>query len=132
MFKKSNQEKLGRVLRRRENSKKKSAQLKENDENLQKKYSTQKKSFDRIGKLIIRENYVGEFYKKKELLNWKQQETKTGRSFNQLVVPKELRRQMMSVNQESAFSGHVGATKTEVRILPNFFWPGRHQVLLFL
>ena len=53
--------------------------------------------------------------------------TKTGRSFNQLVVPKELRRQVMSVNHESAFSGHLGAKKTEVRILPNFFWPGLRQ-----
>ena len=52
---------------------------------------------------------------------------KTGRSFNQLVVPKELRRQVMSVNHESAFSGHLGAKKTEVRILPNCFWPGLRQ-----
>ena len=96
-------------------------------ENLQKKDSTLKKCFDRIGKPIIRENYVGEFYKKNGLLYRKHQETKTGRSFNQLVVPKELRRQVMSVNHESAFSGHLGAKKTEVRILPNFFWPGLRQ-----
>ena len=96
-------------------------------ENLQKKDSTLKKSFDRIGKLIIRENYEGEFYKKNGLLYRKHQETKTGRSFNQLVVPKELRRQVWSVNHESAFSGHLGAKKTEVRILPNFFWPGLRQ-----
>ena len=95
-------------------------------ENLQKD-STLKKCFDRIGKPIIRENYVGEFYKKNGLLYRKHQETKTGRSFNQLVVPKELRRQVMSVNHESAFSGHLGAKKTEVRILPNFFWPGLCQ-----
>ena len=31
-------------------------------ENLQKKDSTLKRFFDRIGKPIIRENYVGEFY----------------------------------------------------------------------
>ena len=96
-------------------------------ENLQKKDSTLKKCFDRIGKPIIRENYVGEFYKKNGLLYRKHQETKTGQSFNQLVVPKELRRQVMSVNHESAFSGHLGAKKTEVRILPNFFWPGLRQ-----
>ena len=96
-------------------------------ENLQRKDSTLKKCFDRIGKPIIRENYVGEFYKKNGLLYRKHQETKTGRSFNQLVVPKELRRQVMSVNHESAFSGHLGAKKTEVRILPNFFWPGLRQ-----
>ena len=86
-----------------------------------------KKCFDRIGKPIIRENYVGEFYKKNGLLYRKHQKTKTGRSFNQLVVPKELRRQVMSVNHESAFSGHLGAKKTEVRILPNFFWTGLCQ-----
>ena len=96
-------------------------------ENLQKKDSTLKKCFDRIGKPIIRENYVGEFYKKNGLLYRKHQETKTGRGFNQLVIPKELRRQVMSVNHESAFSGHLGAKKTEVRILPNFFWPGLRQ-----
>ena len=95
-------------------------------EKLQRKDSTLKKCFDRIGKPIIRENYVGEFYKKNGLLYRKHQE-KTGRSFNQLVVPKELLRQVMSVNHESAFSGHLGAKKTEVRILPNFFWPGLCQ-----
>ena len=58
-------------------------------ENFQKKDSTLKKCFDRIGKPIIRENYVGEFYKKNGLLYRKHQETKTG-SFNQLVVPKQL------------------------------------------
>ena len=52
---------------------------------------------------------------------------KTRRSFNQLVVPKGLRRQVMSVNHESAFSGHLGAKKTEVRMLSNFFWQGLCQ-----
>ena len=33
----------------------------------------------------------------------------------------------MSVNHESVFSGHLGAKKTEVRILPNFLWPGLRQ-----
>ena len=31
------------------------------------------------------------------------------------------------MNLESAFSGHLGAKKTEVRILSNFFWPGLRQ-----
>ena len=86
----------------------------------------QKKCFDQVGKPIIRENYVGEFYKKNALhvLYRKHQETKTGRSSNHLVVPKGLRQYVMSVNHESAFSGHLGAKKTEVRILSNLFWPG--------
>ena len=52
--------------------------------NLQKD-SILKKCFNRSGKLIIRENYVGEFCKKNGLLYWKHQEMNTGRSFNQLV-----------------------------------------------
>ena len=96
-------------------------------ENLQKKDSALKKCFDCIGNPIIRENYVGEFYKKNGLLYRKHQETKMGGSFNQLVVPKELRRQVMSVNHESAFSGHLRAKKTEVTILLNFFWPALCQ-----
>ena len=96
-------------------------------EDLQKKDSTLKKCFDRIGKPIIRENSVGEFYMKNGLLYRKHQETKTGRSSNQLVVPKGLRQQVMSMNHESAFRGHLGAKKTEVRIISNFFLPGLRQ-----
>ena len=58
-------------------------------EDLQKD-STLKKCSDRVGKPIIRENYVGEFFKKNRLLYRKHQEMKTGRSSNQLVVPKGL------------------------------------------
>ena len=101
-------------------------------ENLQKKDLTLKNCFDCIGKPIIRENYVGEFYKKNGLLHWKHQETKMGQSFNQLVFPKELQRQVMSVNHESAFSEHLGTKKTEIRILLNFFWPGLRQDVIRL
>ena len=99
-------------------------------EDLQKKDSTLKKCFDSFGKPIIRDNNVGEFYKKNGLLYRKLQETKTGQNSNQLVIPKELRRQAMSVNHESAFSGHLGEKKTEVRILPNFLWPGLRQDII--
>ena len=74
-------------------------------EDLHKMDSTLKKCFDQVGKLFIRENYVGEFFMKNGLLYLKHQETKIGRNSNQLVVPKGLRQQMMSVNDESAFSG---------------------------
>ena len=36
----------------------------------------------------------------------------------------------MSVKHESAFSGHQGAEKTKVRILPIFFCPGLHQDII--
>ena len=59
-------------------------------EDLQKKGSTLKKCIDRVGKPIIRENYVGEFFMKNGLLFQKHQKTKTGSNSNQLVVPKGL------------------------------------------
>ena len=96
-------------------------------EDLQKKDSTLKKCFDRVGKPMIRENYVGEFF---ILLYQKHQETKTGQCSNQLVVPKGLQQQVVSVNNESAFGGHLGAKKTEVRIFLNFFWPGLRQDII--
>ena len=55
---------------------------------------------------------------------------KMGRSSNQLVVPKGLRQEVMSVNHESAFSEQLGGKKTADRILPNFFWPGLCQVVI--
>ena len=36
----------------------------------------------------------------------------------------------MSVNHESAFSGHLAVKKTEVRILRDFFWPGLCQDII--
>ena len=34
------------------------------------------------------------------------------------------------MNHEAVFSGHLGVKKTEVRILPNFFWPGLRQDII--
>ena len=68
-------------------------------EGVQQNVSTLKKCFDVVGKPIIRENYVGE----------------------------GLQQQVMSVNHESAFSGHEGAKKIEVKILLHFSWPGLCQ-----
>ena len=94
--------------------------------------SSLKKCFDRAGKQITGENDVGEFFMKNGLLYQEHQETKMGRSSNQLVVPKGLRQQMigLSVNQESA--NQLGAKMTEVRIHPNFFWPGLYSAFLVM
>ena len=34
------------------------------------------------------------------------------------------------MNHKSAFSGHLGAKKTKVRKLPNFFWPESYQDII--
>ena len=38
----------------------------------------------------------------------------------------------MSVNHKSALTCHLGAKKTEVRILPKFFWPELCQDIIRL
>ena len=43
------------------------------------------------------------------------------------MIPKGLREQVMSASHESAFNGHLGAKKTDIIILPNFFWKGLCQ-----
>ena len=95
-------------------------------EDIQKKDSTLKTCFDPLGKPIIRENYVGEFYMKNGLLYRKHQETKTGRSSNQLVVPKGLRQQVMSVNHELPFSGHLEVSYNTSELLLARTTPGHH------
>ena len=82
-------------------------------EDLQTEDATLKKCFNRVEKPVSL----------RRMLCWKHQETKTGRSLNKIVIPKGIRQQMMSVNQESAFSGHLGAKKAEI---PNVFWPELH------
>lgn len=47
-----------------------------------------------------------------------------GEPINQLVVPRELREQVMRVAHDSIMAGHLGIKKTTDRIQRQFFWPG--------
>ena len=51
---------------------------------------------------------------KNGLLYWKHQETKAGQSSNQVVAPKGLRQQVMSVNHESVFGGQPGERRQKL------------------
>ncbi len=44
----------------------------------------------------------------------------------QVVVPKELRMQVMKLAHESILGGHLGTKKTYDKILSSFHWPGIH------
>ena len=48
----------------------------------------------------------------------------TGNTIKQLVVPKQLRNQVMSLAHETMMGGHMGVKKTTDKILSNFYWPG--------
>lgn len=43
---------------------------------------------------------------------------------HQIVVPKSLRPQVLSLAHDHSLSGHLGVTKTYKRVLRYFFWPG--------
>ena len=47
-----------------------------------------------------------------------------GKTFNQLVVPKPYRSQVLRLAHDSALAGHLKTRKTTDRILTQFFWPG--------
>ena len=47
-----------------------------------------------------------------------------GNGFDQLVVPKLYRQQVMHQAHETLFGGHQGSKKTTDKVLTNFFWPG--------
>ena len=42
----------------------------------------------------------------------------------QILVPKQLREDIMCVGHEILLAGHLGITKTQSRILNHFYWPG--------
>ena len=44
----------------------------------------------------------------------------------QIMVPKDLRHQVMTVAHDSITGGHMGIKKTTDRVLSNFYWPGIH------
>ena len=41
-----------------------------------------------------------------------------------LIVPKELRDQVLIENHDNKQAGHLGMEKTYARIAENYFWPG--------
>ena len=50
--------------------------------------------------------------------------SETGREVKQVMVPRPLRQQVISLAHDSILTGHLGVSKTADRILSEFFWPG--------
>ena len=44
--------------------------------------------------------------------------------YNQIVVPKSYRHEILSIAHESPMSGHLGINKTYHKIINHFYWPG--------
>ena len=54
------------------------------------------------------------------------------REVHQVVVPREYRKEILSVAHEAPLAGHLGVNKTEQKVLKYFFWPGlRKDVVAF-
>ena len=49
-----------------------------------------------------------------------------GKPVRQVVVPEQLRKQVMELAHDSIMGGHLGIWKTVDRILNNFYWPAIH------
>ena len=69
---------------------------------------------------------VSYFVEEKNILYRKFQHRKynNGKEVRQVVVPKGLRKQVMMLAHDSIMGGHLGAKRTEEKVLTSFFWPG--------
>ena len=47
-----------------------------------------------------------------------------GKPVKQVVVPKELRSQVLGLAHDSIMGGHLGVKKTTDKVMSNFYWPG--------
>ena len=68
------------------------------------------------------------YYRKSGVLmrRWRPQDAQCDdewRVVNQIVVPKQLRGQILKLSHEGLLAGHLGINKTRQRILQNFYWP---------
>ena len=97
---------------------------------LQKDDPTLARCWKKVDEDIVKDAYAAKFYVKRGLLYREHQETATGRVYRQVVVPKPLRQQVMTVNHDSNFSGHLAVKKTERRVQVNFYWPGMTQDIM--
>ena len=57
---------------------------------------------------------------------FKHSHVKNGKPVLQVMVPEQLRRQVMKLAHDSIMGGHLGIRKTVDRILNNFYWPAIH------
>jgi len=55
---------------------------------------------------------------------FKSNKVENGKLFKQLVVPKDVRSQVLKLAHDSLMAGHLGNRKTLDKILYNFWWPG--------
>jgi len=68
---------------------------------------------------------VGYYHKTGVLMRrWRPLDAQEWRVVNQVVVPKQLRGEILRLAHEGPLAGHLGINKTQQRILQHFYWPG--------
>lgn len=56
-------------------------------------------------------------------INTENSKTKRARTYQQLVIPSSMREEIMRLNHDDIFAGHLGLDKTYNRIQNKFWWP---------
>ena len=91
------------------------AQLQKLDETLKPLFiKAQTGKFEKGGSFIVRDDIL----------------YRTKGEREQLVVPKELRAQVLKLGHSEPWAGHLGNAKTLSRISSRFYWPGQHLEVL--
>ena len=78
-------------------------------------------SLNRCRSLMNKSELENMFFKKKGVLYKKS--TNSQGEIQQVVVPKELRKKLLSLAHETMFGGHLGIQKTGDKLRSGFYWP---------
>lgn len=55
---------------------------------------------------------------------YRQYRDRKGKSFDQLVVPRKYRADLLHLAHDCSWSGHLGIKKTKARLTQEYYWPG--------
>lgn len=79
--------------------------------------------FEKVGKMMIADGHEDEYYLHDGIL-YRKHKVSGGKILDQLVVPKDLRVNVMKLAHEGILACHHGVKRTVDRIVSEHYWPG--------
>lgn len=90
---------------------------------LQKDDDSLRHCFEKVGKMMIAGGHEDEYYLHDGIL-YRKHKVSGGKILDQLVVPKDLRVNVMKLAHEGIHACHQGVKRTVDRIVSEYYWPG--------
>ena len=84
-------------------------------------------SLDKLRNFVSDESQEPSYFTFKSDLLYRIFKTGSGEIINQIVVPRQYRKTVLTLGHDIPLAGHLGTKKTRDRIMQHFFWPGMFQ-----